>query len=80
MPDENMDQTQKQRRQRRTIPIDEKISILEEKIEKRKTEIKNMKKKLSALKKRQMEDQNKELLNYIKENDLSPKDILDSIK
>lgn len=80
MPDENMDQAQKQRRQRRTIPVDEKISILEEKIEKRKTEIKNMKKKLNALKKRQMEDQNKELLNYIKENDLSPKDILDSIK
>ena len=57
-----------------------KIAKLEEKIKKRKNEIKSLKDELEAVEAQKAEDDNKALLEYMREKNLTAEEVLSVIK
>lgn len=64
----------------RKANYDVKIAKLEEKIEKRKSEIKALKDELEAVEAKKAEDDNKVLLEYMREKNLTAEEVLSAIK
>ena len=58
----------------------EKISTIEAKIEKKKEEIKALKEQLAALQSKKAQNDYQELLDYMKNNNLSAGEVLSKIK
>ena len=59
---------------------DEKIKVIEEKIEKKSAEIKALKAQLGELKTKKSQDDYQELMEYMKANNLSAGEVLNKIK
>lgn len=64
----------------RKANYDEKIKVIEEKIEKKSAEIKALKTQLSELKTKKSQDDYQELMEYMKANNLSAGEVLSKIK
>ena len=64
----------------RKANYDEKIKVIEEKIEKKSAEIKALKTQLSELKTKKSQDDYQELMEYMKANNLSAGEVLGKIK
>lgn len=64
----------------RKTNYDAKIAKLEEKIKKRKNEIKSLKDELEAVEAQKTEDDNKVLLEYMREKNLTAEEVLSVIK
>ena len=64
----------------RKANYDEKIKVIEEKIEKKSAEIKALKTQLSELKTKKSQDDYNELMEYMKANNLSAGEVLSKIK
>ncbi|WP_303817175.1 protein kinase [Selenomonas ruminantium] len=64
----------------RKANYDEKIKVIEEKIEKKSAEIKALKAQLGELKTKKSQDDYQELMEYMKANNLSAGEVLNKIK
>lgn len=64
----------------RKANYDEKIKVIEEKIEKKAAEIKALKAQLGELKTKKSQDDYQELMEYMKANNLSAGEVLSKIK
>jgi uncharacterized protein YlxW (UPF0749 family) len=64
----------------RKANYDEKIKVIEEKIEKKAAEIKALKAQLGELKTKKYQDDYQELMKYMKANNLSAGEVLSKIK
>ncbi len=64
----------------RKANYDEKIKVIEEKIEKKSAEIKALKAQLGELKTKKSQDDYQELMEYMKANNLSAGEVLSKIK
>ena len=64
----------------RKANYDEKIKVIEEKIEKKSAEIKALKAQLGELKTKKSQDDYQELMDYMKANNLSAGEVLSKIK
>lgn len=64
----------------RKANYEEKITVLEAKIEKKQNEIKALKAKISELKSKKASDDYKDLMEYMVANNLSAEEVLASIK
>ena len=64
----------------RKANYEEKISTIEAKIEKKKEEIKSLKDELAALQSKKAQNDYQELLDYMKNNNLSAGDVLSKIR
>ncbi len=64
----------------RKANYEEKISTIEAKIEKKKEEIKSLKEQLAALQSKKAQNDYQELLDYMKNNNLSAGEVLSKIK
>ena len=64
----------------RKANYDEKIKVIEEKIEKKSAEIKALKSQLGELKTKKSQDDYQELMEYMKANNLSAGEVLSKIK
>ena len=64
----------------RKANYEEKISTIEAKIEKKKEEIKALKEQLVALQSKKAQNDYQELLDYMKNNNLSAGEVLSKIK
>ena len=64
----------------RKANYDEKIKVIEEKIEKKAAEVKALKAQLTELKSKKAQDDYQELMEYMKANNLSAGEVLSKIK
>lgn len=64
----------------RKANYDEKIKVIEKKIEKKSAEIKALKTQLNELKTKKSQDDCQELMEYMKANNLSADEVLGKIK
>ncbi|TYZ20092.1 MULTISPECIES: protein kinase [Selenomonas] len=64
----------------RKANYEEKIATIEAKIEKKKEEIKSLKDELAALQSKKAQNDYQELLDYMKNNNLSAGDVLSKIR
>ncbi len=64
----------------RKANYEEKISTIEAKIEKKKEEIKSLKEQLAALQSKKAQNDYQELLDYMKNNNMSAGDVLSKIR
>lgn len=64
----------------RKANYDEKIKVIEEKIEKKSAEIKALKAQLGELKTKKSQDDYQELMDYMKANNLSAGEVLSKLK
>lgn len=64
----------------RKANYEEKISAIEAKIEKKKEEIKSLKEQLAALQSKKAQNDYQELLDYMKNNNLSAGEVLSKIR
>ena len=64
----------------RKANYEEKISTIEAKIEKKKEEIKSLKDELAALQSKKAQNDYQELLDYMKNNNLSAGEVLSKIR
>lgn len=64
----------------RKANYEEKISAIETKIEKKKEEIKSLKEQLAALQSKKAQNDYQELLDYMKNNNLSAGEVLSKIR
>ncbi|SFI32454.1 hypothetical protein SAMN04487861_12838 [Selenomonas ruminantium] len=64
----------------RKANYEEKISTIEAKIEKKKEEIKSLKEQLAALQSKKAQNDYQELLDYMKNNNLSAGEVLSKIR
>lgn len=64
----------------RKANYEEKIATIEAKIEKKKEEIKSLKDKLVTLQSKKAQNDYQELLDYMKNNDLSAGEVLSKIR
>ena len=64
----------------RKANYEEKISIIESKIEKKQKEIKNLKEQLAEIQSKKARNDYQELLDYMKTNNISAGEVLSKIK
>lgn len=64
----------------RKANYEEKISTIEAKIEKKKEELKGLKEQLAALQSKKSQNDYQELLDYMKNNNISAGDVLSKIR
>ena len=64
----------------RKANYEEKISAIEAKIEKKKEEIKSLKEQLAALQSKKAQNDYQELLDYMKNNNMSAGEVLSKIR
>ncbi len=64
----------------RKTNYDEKIATIEAKIEKKKEELKSLKEQLATFQSKKAQNDYQELLDYMKNNNISAEDVLNRIK